>query len=172
MGIPEAPNMLWLYNVYKEYRITSAIVVLSDSGKCIVLWQRGAVISVILRARGVSNDFSACVQHAALFVNVKGCGYPPTVRCDSWIEEYGVLGSRYYRTCKKSSHFWTAHRKKCRTWMRNEPLKLMKAFSQSAIVLLFLFACLAVILNLIVTFRRRLLFFAIFCNDAPPPLVS
>jgi hypothetical protein len=58
---------------------------------------------------------SACVQHAALFVNVKGCGYPPTVRCDSWIEEYGVLGSRYracFQTLKNFKNLNCAQKKK------------------------------------------------------------
>ena len=30
---------------------------------------------------------------AALFVNIKGCGYPPTVKCDTWISKYGVNDS-------------------------------------------------------------------------------
>ena len=32
-------------------------------------------------------------QRAALFVNIKGCGYPPSVQCSSWIDEFGGLNS-------------------------------------------------------------------------------
>ena len=36
---------------------------------------------------------AASKQRAALFVNVKGCGYPPSVQCSSWIDQYGVINS-------------------------------------------------------------------------------
>ena len=32
-------------------------------------------------------------QRAVLFVNVKACGYPPSVQCSSWVKDYGKLNS-------------------------------------------------------------------------------
>ena len=32
---------------------------------------------------------------AALFVNVKGCGYPPAVQCKDWLNEYGIVGGLF-----------------------------------------------------------------------------
>ena len=39
----------------------------------------------------VSLDSSTHV--ASLFVNVKGCGYPPAVQCDKWLADFGVNNS-------------------------------------------------------------------------------
>lgn len=39
---------------------------------------------------------------AALYVNVKGCGYPPAVQCDKWLEQFGnnnsIIPCYYSRT--------------------------------------------------------------------------
>ena len=34
--------------------------------------------------------------NASLFINVKGCGYPPTVNCSQFFAYYGVPGRRYW----------------------------------------------------------------------------
>ena len=35
----------------------------------------------------------AKIQRAALFVNVKACGYPPSVQCSKWVDQYGRINS-------------------------------------------------------------------------------
>lgn len=34
--------------------------------------------------------------NASLYINVKGCGYPPTVNCSQFFDYYGVPGRRYW----------------------------------------------------------------------------
>lgn len=34
-------------------------------------------------------------HEAVLLVNIKGCGYPPTVRCSNFTAKYGVLGASF-----------------------------------------------------------------------------
>ncbi|GBP04476.1 Protein tipE [Eumeta japonica] len=34
-------------------------------------------------------------RSAVLYVNIKGCGYPPTVDCDNFTSSYGYVGARY-----------------------------------------------------------------------------
>ena len=41
---------------------------------------------------------------ASLFVNVKGCGYPPTVQCTDWIREYGTNNSTIPCYYSRSDH--------------------------------------------------------------------
>ena len=36
---------------------------------------------------------AAKIQRAALFVNVKACGYPPSVQCSKWVDQYGKINS-------------------------------------------------------------------------------
>ena len=40
-------------------------------------------------------DPSPTKHNAVLFVNVKGCGYPPSVNCSRWITQYGVQDSTF-----------------------------------------------------------------------------
>ncbi|KAK4295513.1 hypothetical protein Pmani_031934 [Petrolisthes manimaculis] len=45
------------------------------------------------------------VLNASLFINVKGCGYPPYVDCDTFFDDYGKPGRRfwcYYSEVNKS----------------------------------------------------------------------
>lgn len=37
----------------------------------------------------------AVTHEAVLLVNIKGCGYPPTVRCANFTAKYGVLGASF-----------------------------------------------------------------------------
>ena len=46
-------------------------------------------LSMVTLQQKKNADTSSKIR-AALFVNIKGCGYPPTVQCASWISEYGV----------------------------------------------------------------------------------
>ena len=34
-------------------------------------------------------------HEAVLMVNVKGCGYPPSVNCSSWVRQFGVVESTF-----------------------------------------------------------------------------
>lgn len=40
-------------------------------------------------------DPSPTKHNAVLFVNVKGCGYPPSVNCSTWIHQFGVQDSTF-----------------------------------------------------------------------------
>ena len=47
-------------------------------------------ISMVTLQQKSNGDTSLSSKiRAALFVNIKGCGYPPTVQCASWISEFG-----------------------------------------------------------------------------------
>ena len=47
-------------------------------------------------------SYDSSPRTASLYVNVKGCGYPPTVQCDKWISDYGmnntIIPCHYSRT--------------------------------------------------------------------------
>uniref|UniRef100_A0A0P4VVB5 Protein tipE n=1 Tax=Scylla olivacea TaxID=85551 RepID=A0A0P4VVB5_SCYOL len=55
---------------------------------------------------GSGSDLTALASHtnpahwdelnASLYINVKGCGYPPTVNCSQFFDYYGVPGRRYW----------------------------------------------------------------------------
>ncbi|MPC54758.1 Protein tipE [Portunus trituberculatus] len=55
---------------------------------------------------GGGSDLTALASHtnpahwdelnASLYINVKGCGYPPTVNCSQFFDYYGVPGRRYW----------------------------------------------------------------------------
>ena len=60
---------------------------------------------------------SSSKRRAALFVNIKGCGYPPSVQCSSWISEYGGNDSTvpcYYS--KSNSSLAITHLDKTNNW--------------------------------------------------------
>lgn len=42
------------------------------------------------------DEYDASKHHeAVLLVNIKGCGYPPNVRCSNFTAKYGVLGAKF-----------------------------------------------------------------------------
>ena len=50
-------------------------------------------------------DPSPTKHNGVLFVNVKGCGYPPSVNCSAWISQFGFPQSTfpcYYSRTNKS----------------------------------------------------------------------
>ena len=60
---------------------------------------------------------SSSKLRAALFINIKGCGYPPSVQCSSWISEYGGNDSTvpwYYS--KSNSSLAITHLDKTNNW--------------------------------------------------------
>ncbi len=40
-------------------------------------------------------DAGKKVHEAVLLVNIKGCGYPPSIRCSNFTSKYGVLGASF-----------------------------------------------------------------------------
>jgi len=52
-------------------------------------------IMTLLREKQGILDPSPTKHTAVLFVNVKGCGYPPSVNCTTWIARFGAVGSTF-----------------------------------------------------------------------------
>lgn len=55
----------------------------SDAYKCIQLH---------VKYKPAADDW----RPAVLYVNIKGCGYPPTVNCENFTINYGYVGARYH----------------------------------------------------------------------------
>ena len=53
-------------------------------------------------------DLSINRQRAALFVNVKGCGYAPDVDCERWISQFGVNDSTIQCFYSRMNHSFAA----------------------------------------------------------------
>ena len=52
------------------------------------------LMNILREEQGIMEQ--APTKHrAVLFVNVKGCGYPPSVNCTAWIREFGRLDSTF-----------------------------------------------------------------------------
>lgn len=46
-------------------------------------------------ATDIEDDQSFKIHEAVLLVNIKGCGYPPSVRCSNFTSKYGILGTSF-----------------------------------------------------------------------------